>query len=852
MKISLHFIVLLLLGSQLFMTNLSYSQEEDVPDDETEQVEEEEETENDDETDEDDEKSFNEIITDSAQTMSGMFTVHKVDDKHYFEIPDSLFGRDILAVTRFSKTPTGLGYGGEKANQKVFRFVKGPKENVFIEIVQFINISDEQDAPITTAVENSNMPPIAAAFDIKAERKDTSVLIEVTKFLKKPNQAFSLNPRSEKMYKLSQIQDDRSYIKYVHAYPMNVEIKSVRTYKASPPSLKPNPASPTTDLPAGRAAGFVTMELSTSMYLLPKEPAEKRLFDPRVGIFATGYNVYSSDQQRVDEQVFTVRWPLEAKNQADIEKQKNGIAVEPKEPIVFYIDPATPEKWRPYLMQGIEDWQVAFEQAGWKNAIQAKEWPENDSTMSLEDARFSKIRYFASNVQNAYGPNVHDPRSGEIIHSNIGWYHNVMKLLKNWYTTQTAAVDPRARANELDDDLMGELIRFVAAHEVGHTLGLRHNFGASFSTPVEKLRDAEWLAENPHTSSIMDYARFNYVAQPDDDVGVLFPGIGEYDKWAIEWNYKPIYGTDSPEEDRKILNEWYLEKAEGNPKRLFLTEASMYDPRAQSEDLGNNSMKASEYGIENLKRIVPNIIDWTEEEAQGFDMAQEAYSNVFNQYRRYVGHVTKWIGGIYETPKTYDQEGVVFEPAPKDYQVEAVAFLQKHVFQRPRWLLNQEVTQQLTPERGLYNINQVQESTINSLYSTSRLQRLIDSKAAFPEAYGLLDFYDDMNAGIWAEMYNRTTANVFRRNLQKIHLDKLIDLLEPSPSSSGIMSDQYIFRSTSSVNSQLTDISSLTRGSLQEMADDLKKAARRVDDRLTKFHYQDCRSRILDALEKED
>ena len=571
-----------------------------------------------------------------------------------------------------------------------------------------------------------------------------------------------------------------------------------------------------------------------------------RLFDARVGYFADNFVQYSDDQHKVENQVFAVRYKLEPKPE-DVEKYKQGILVEPVKPITYYIDPATPKKWVPYLIAGVNDWNAAFEKAGWKNAIQGKEWP-NDSTMSLEDARFSVIRYFASDIENAYGPQVHDPRSGEILESHIGWYHNVMSLVHDWYMIQTAAVDPAARKVKFDDSLMGNLIRFVSSHEVGHTLGLRHNMGSSSKTPVEKLRDAKWLEANGHTASIMDYARFNYVAQPEDHVTQmgLFPRIGDYDKWAIKWGY--TYTGVGDETDKKINNKWIVDALSNNDRLWFGGEGYNADPRAQTEDLGDNSVLASEYAIKNLKRIIVKLPEWTKEEGDHYENLNDVYTQLVTQYNRYMGHVVKNIGGVYETFKSIEEKGDVYTPTPVALQKSAMNFLQTQLFTTPKWILDNNILNKISNPVANERLQGVQTNILKSLLDKGRLYRLTTSTTRFGNAtYSLHEMMEDARKGLFTELTSHQATDVFRRNLQKTYVTQLGDLINPSAAPTAAAMGG--FRVGPAVDVENTDVISEAKTQLKKLAASIQANKGSINDASSASHFDDLQDRIKHILD---
>ena len=775
------------------------------------------------------EKTYEEIITKDAITDDGLFKVHKVKDKYYYEIADSLLGRDMLMVTRIVKMATELPLNRHKMSEQVLKWEKFDN-NIFLKQASYSKFANDS-LPISIAVSNSNFEPIISSFKIAVENKENnSHVIDVTSLYKSDIKIFGFPQSSRKGYKITSLDSKLSFIESIRSFPLNIETKHIKTYKSS-----------------NSRNGQISMVLNNSMILLPKEPMKRRYFDQRVGWFTSAQTDYGIDNQEAETVRYLDRWRLEIKDE-DIDKFKNGELVEPKKPIVYYLDPATPEKWRKYLKDGIEDWNVAFEAAGFKNAVIVKYPPtkEEDPDWSPEDVRYSTVRYLASPSLNANGPHVSDPRSGEIIESDINWYHNVMKLLRNWYFVQTAAVNPDSRGVEFKNEVMGELIRFVSSHEFGHTIGLPHNMGSSSAYPVDSLRSATFTKKYGTSPSIMDYARFNYVAQPGDEGVALMPSqwntpnVGVYDIYSVKWGYKPILDV-SVEEEKSILKSWMMEKA--NDLKYRFGSAGI-DPSSQTEDLGDDAVKASEYGIANLKRIMPKLMEWTTKDGETYNELGYMYGQVLGQFGRYMGHVSNNIGGIYQYYKTSDQDGAVYTHVKKSRQQNCMNFLHNQLFETPKWMINKEILNKIEFAGITNRIRSTQSRTLNSLLDFGKMARLIENEAINGKnAYSLIEMMTDLRKGIFNEVYKNKTIDVYRRNLQLAYLDRISYLMSNEQGSTPSWARNYV----TSVKVSQSDIRTVAANQLIELRKDLKKHKNK-SDKMTKMHLEMVQNKISSIL----
>jgi hypothetical protein len=706
-------------------------------------------------------RPYNQVITRQAVTDSGVFIVHRVNDQYYYEIPRTMLGREFTFIADRRGTQRGVGWAGEEVVDRVVRWERlGNK--VFLRVVSYAMAADTT-LPVSRAVRLSNQSPIIMSFDVATWSRDSNAVVDVTRLFTTDVPEVSMR----RQLRARRLDPARSAIERVKSFPRNVEVSAYHTFEV--------------DSVPGQGGGnqalgglsTITLFMNWSMVLLPDRPMAARLCDNRVGFFSVQYEDYGRDEYRVPSRCFITRWRLEPKD-------PNAAVSDPIKPIVFYLDPATPERWAPWIIAGVKQWEPVFRAAGFSNAITARRAPTEaeDPEFDLDDARYSTIRWLPSLTENAYGPHTSDPRSGEILQSNIGWFQNITSLLQAWYFAQAGAVDQRVRNLPLPDSLMGEMVAYVAAHEVGHTLGLPHNQLSSGTYPIDSLRSPTYTRANGTSYSIMDYARNNYVAQPGDDVQ-LMPKIGPYDYYSIDWGYRRIPGATTADAERPVLDS--LARLQDTRPWLRFGNPDGIDPRTQTEALGDDPVKASRYGLQNIKRLVPMLIPaTTSDRLHDYDLLDDFYGRVIGQWGLEMNHVAVVVGGVWRHERYPSQDGPIHQPVPRARQVEAVRFLNENAFTTPTYFLDTAILRRIEPTGFVDRVRVRQSALLNTLFQDQRLSRLVEQEGTLGRgaAYTLSDLFDDVRGGVFSELRAAAPAiDAYRRNLQNSFLDQMDRLL---------------------------------------------------------------------------
>ncbi len=758
------------------------------------------------------------MITPGARTQRGLFAVHQIGERLLFEIPPRELGRDHLIVTRAAAGSAG---GGDR----VVRWDRSA-HRVFLRQVNY-NVVADTALPIYRSVAAQALGPIIAAFNVEAYGPDSAPVIDATKLYTTNITEFA---------GVQQIAPDRSFVEMVAAYPTNIEVEATQTGVAAVTGPGAAPA------PAVRPTSTVVMHWS--MLRLPDEPMMPRLHDPRVGFISTSRIDYGRPEHRAVARRYIHRFRL-------VKKDPSAAVSEPVHPIIFWIDPATPQWLVPWVKAGVEDWKPAFEEAGFRNAIMAREAPTvaEDVHWSIHDARNSMIYWRASPIENATGGQTVDPRTGEIIKAEVNMYHNIQNVLTATYFTQASPLDPRAQKLPLPDSLMGRLVEYVVAHEVGHAIGFPHNMKSSSMYPVDSLRKRSFVQRmGGHVATLMDYSRFNYVAQPEDSIPLhlLIPGVGPYDRFAVRWGHEPIPGAKTPDDERPTLDRW-ARAQDSVPWFRYETADSPNDPGDLTEAVGDeNAVKAGTLALKNLERVANSLLTVAEKPGEDYTLLRSLYGQVVGQWGLYMSHVAAVVGGAESQEKL--GTGQRFFPLGQARQREAVQFLTANAFTAPAYFTRPEILRRIEAEGVLTRIRGAQVGVLNSLFSESRLNRLIEYEALAArsgDAYTVGELLRDVRAGVWSELSgSNVKIDVYRRNLQRGYIEAIERQISP-PATPAAPAGPF---GPSGPPRFATDARPLLRGHLVELDRAVQGALPRTRDDVTRLHLQDVRLQIDNIL----